>query len=108
MTVQIFERVKGDTGPPIEDVLDGVNDLTTVASITAYLYRKRETTATIVASITNATTREISVPLTAWLPTARSGDWRIKYRATFQNAQKWTWESGRADVVRVGKDPAAP
>lgn len=106
MTVQIFERVAGDTGPPIEDTLYGIDDLTQATGVVAYLHRRRETTTAIVVTIVNAATNEISVPLTTWLPTVRPGDWKIKYRVTFVSADKWTWESGRPDVVRVAPDPA--
>lgn len=107
MTVQIFPRVAGDTGPPVDDVLEGVTDLTSVTSITAYLYRKRETTAALPVTIVDPVARQVRISLSSWLPTARSGDWSFKYRATFASNDKWTWESARADVIRVGKDPAA-
>ena len=105
MTVQIFQRVSGDTGPPIIDTLEGVSDLSSVASIIAIIYRNRETTGTAAVTVTSAPLRTINVNLSTWLPTARSGDWKIKYRVLFASTDQWTWESGRADVIRVAKNP---
>lgn len=105
MTVQIFQRVSGDTGPPIQDTLiGGVADLGNVTGIVAYLKRLREPTGVCPVAIINSATKEIEVDLSAWLPTARNGDWGIKYKVTFASADQWTWESGRADVVRVGRN----
>jgi hypothetical protein len=103
MTKQIFERTSGDTGPPIQDnLIGGVDNLSNVTLIVAYLRRKRETTGVCPVAIKDTLTKEIETDLSAWLPTARNGDWRIKYKVTFASGDQWTWESGRADVVRVG------
>lgn len=107
MTVQIFERVAGDTGPPIIDVLYGVVDLVPAASITTFLYRRRMPTFAIPGTTWIAATRQITVPMTAFLPTALHGDWRMKHRVLWIDTNKWTWESGRADILRVAPDPAS-
>jgi hypothetical protein len=106
MTAQIFERTAGDSGPDIVKVLSGTGSLTAVSTVLAYVYRKREPTTTIVATVTNPSTRTVSADMSTWLPTARSGDWKIKYRVTFTDTEKQTWEPGRPDVIRVGKNPA--
>lgn len=106
MTVQIDYRVAGDTGPDIVKTLSGTGSLTGVASVTAYITRNRETGASLPATVSNPATRQITTNIGAWLATARSGDWKIKYRVTFTSTAKQTWESARADVIRVGRNPA--
>jgi hypothetical protein len=105
MTVQIFERRSGDTGPPINDILDGVTDLNNATGIVAALTRNREPSGSCPVTVVDPITREVEVDLSAWLPTARNGDWKINYVVTFASLDRWTWESGRADVVRVGRNP---
>lgn len=105
MTQQIDLRVAGDTGPDIVRTLSGTGSLTSVSSITAYIYRNRETTASLPAVVSNPASRQVTLDIGAWLPTARSGDWNVKYRVTFTSTEKQTWESARADIIRVGRNP---
>jgi hypothetical protein len=107
MTQQIDNRVSGDTGPDIVRTLSGTGSLTSVSSITAYITRHRETTVALPAVVSNPALRQITTNIGGWLATARSGDWKVKYRVTFTSTAKQTWESDRPDIIRVGRNPAS-
>jgi hypothetical protein len=111
VTVKIFERVSGDTGPDIEDVIDLDVDLATADTVTAVLYRNREATSEAPVAVVDVATNTIATDLGEWLPTARSGDWKIKYRVgwfdshRFVYSQQWTSNPGRPAIIRVGRNP---
>jgi hypothetical protein len=100
-----FPKVQGDVKDFIVVVLGGVEDLLTLVSVEAYVWKPHVDAVTLPASLVDAVARTIRVELgdeTGWLATqATPYGWSIKYRATFGDGTKLTWPAGPPDVISV-------
>lgn len=94
-----WDRTAGYPGPDIVATLDGVDSLAAATAIEAVVWR-RDTTETLPASITDAAAREVTVDVSAWLPTAEAGPWSLRFLPTIADEQV-PWPEGEPDTVTV-------
>ncbi len=104
----------GDSGDTRIVRLDGIADLSTVASVAAFVKQKR-LKATLTASVLDVTDRTITVHLgvapSGWLAARPAkGEWEIEYQVTMTNGDIITWPNQGHDSIHVyaDLDPAPP
>jgi hypothetical protein len=95
--------VSGDVGDSRLVVLDGIDDLTTVSSIEAHVWRRGMDPVTLTAAVTDAIARTVTVQLGTsggWLPTAEPGMYNVEIEATL-GSTVLTWPNGAPDQLEV-------
>lgn len=94
----------GDVGDTRVVRLDGIANLSTVASIVAFVRRNR-TKATLTATVLDADARTITVNLGSWLAAGpERGEWDIEYQVTMANGNVITWPNEDYDTIKVYGD----
>lgn len=95
--------VSGDVGDTRLVVLDGIDDLTTVSSIEAHVWRNAVAPVTLTTTVTDAVARSVTVQLGGaggWLPTAAPGTYHIEIEVTI-GSTVLTWPNGAPDQIEV-------
>lgn len=105
-----WRKVQGDVKDTIIAVLSGVEDLATATGAEAHAWRKGVASTTLVATITNPTTRTVSVALggvAGWLSSAGPPaggdalDWDFEIQVTWADGTVLTWPAETPDTIIV-------
>lgn len=105
---QIYDRVAGDTGPPVELTLEGGPDLLDMNLNTSevWIWRRRATRVVLPGSaidVLDFDTKQLAIDIELFLSTVTwAGDWKITVHGVLDDGGEWTWPW---DVIRVGVIP---
>lgn len=101
--MKLAPAVSGDVGDTRTISLAGIDDLSSVTSLKAHVWRWDAAVVELTATVADAGAGTITVNLGGvggWLSTAAAGSWFIEYELTF-GTTVLTWPSERPDVLPV-------